>query len=320
MNTDIPRLSIVICTKGRPYLLRYCLDSLIAQSAPAASFEVVVVQNPASEAVTDLLTEYSQRLDALNGIVESRPGLSWARNAGWRAARGSIIAFLDDDAIAAPTWAERIIAAFASVSPTPSAVGGPIEPWYESTPPMWFRDAFETRSWGNAAGFLVGERAQTGFSGSNMAIQRKHLERLHGFSTDFGMVGQSLRLGEDAEFFSRLWTPASAFWYDPNIVIRHFTPSSHFRIAYRLRRSFKAGIATAHRRARIPGRVSCQILCPLFAIAKGIISLPLRLYLARSMPRTEAVMIGQTIASEMGHLVGVALSLASRRSREDREL
>ena len=72
---------------------------------------------------------------------QQQRGISGARNSGIAAARGAIIAFLDDDAIAAPDWLEQLLAGYSS--PNVLGVGGAIEPQWQGGRPRWFPPEFD---------------------------------------------------------------------------------------------------------------------------------------------------------------------------------
>ena len=86
MVDDRHEVSVIIPTLGRPTLAR-CRAALEGQTRPAD--EIIVV------------------------VDDDRRGAAWARNAGLRQAKGDLIAFIDDDAIAPPDWLERLIRALA---------------------------------------------------------------------------------------------------------------------------------------------------------------------------------------------------------------
>jgi glycosyltransferase involved in cell wall biosynthesis len=103
----VPRISVVIATRGRPELLRRCLSALLGQDIEAQAYEVVVVDDGPSEE-TRLVVE---NLAPAAGVPRLRylvpkygHGPAVARNAGWRAAYGDLIAFTDDDTIPEPNW------------------------------------------------------------------------------------------------------------------------------------------------------------------------------------------------------------------------
>lgn len=123
-------LSVVIPTNGRRQLLAVAIDSCLAQELPAGvACEILVVDNTPGGDVRDLVADTADA--RLRWIHAPRPGVSEARNAGVRAARGIYIAFLDDDEGAAPGWAAALLA------PTRQgavAVFGPVEPLFAVPP------------------------------------------------------------------------------------------------------------------------------------------------------------------------------------------
>jgi len=103
-----PEISILLPTCDRSALLETCLDALLRQRT-ARTFEVIVIDNaPQSGHSSELVTRFPH----VRLITEARRGLSYARNAGIRAARGEIVAFTDDDTQAVPDWLENLVAPF----------------------------------------------------------------------------------------------------------------------------------------------------------------------------------------------------------------
>lgn len=104
MNVHI---SVVVPTYRRPRLLERCLDALSRQDFPAARFEVVVADD-ARDSATWRVVARRQRDGAGPRVryvqARGRHGPAAARNHGWRAAAGEVIAFTDDDCVPAPDW------------------------------------------------------------------------------------------------------------------------------------------------------------------------------------------------------------------------
>jgi GT2 family glycosyltransferase len=109
------RVSVVVPTYRRPDLLGRCLAALVAQEFDPEGFEILVVDDAASE----------ETRRQVEGIASgSRPALRYlpadggrrgpaaARNLGWRRARGEIVAFTDDDCIPDPRWLAAGLGAF----------------------------------------------------------------------------------------------------------------------------------------------------------------------------------------------------------------
>lgn len=117
MTSGEPFVSVVVPTCRRPDLLARCLAALLAQDQPGDSFEILVSDDAAREQTRRQLnawmTRARERRIRLRYIAGAGArGPAAARNAGWRAARGVIIAFTDDDCIPAPDWLSKGVAAF----------------------------------------------------------------------------------------------------------------------------------------------------------------------------------------------------------------
>ena len=95
-------ISIVIPTLGRPAQLRRVLDHLDRQTAPADSFEVIVVADAKDTRGDELDDAVSGRRYSTRRLQAERPGASAARNVGWRAAAAPLVLFTDDDVFAEP--------------------------------------------------------------------------------------------------------------------------------------------------------------------------------------------------------------------------
>ena len=104
-----PTISVVIPSYKRVDLLKRCLQALETQSVPPESFEILVVDDVRCEDSRRFVQE-SARLHRDGPTLrymrpaEGTRGPAAARNAGWYAARGEIIAFTDDDTVPARDW------------------------------------------------------------------------------------------------------------------------------------------------------------------------------------------------------------------------
>ena len=108
----------MIATAGRRQCLPNCIASLRRQTY--RPLELVVVVGPSQDGSHDYASSLTDakvtRVDRLNA--------SFARNTGVRLASGDIIAFIDDDAIATPTWLEELVAVFEAEGSTCGGVAG----------------------------------------------------------------------------------------------------------------------------------------------------------------------------------------------------
>lgn len=122
LNPHTP-VSIVLPTCNRPDDLRRCLAALRAQRTERR-MEIVVIDNrPGPASPTPAVV---REFDDVCLIEEPRPGLSYARNAGFAAATGDILIAIDDDVTVPDGWLERLLAPFAR--PEVMAVTGQVLP------------------------------------------------------------------------------------------------------------------------------------------------------------------------------------------------
>lgn len=106
LNADV-RLSVVVATRNRADRLRSLLDALDGQTVGRDSFEVVVINDGSTDSTARLI---DGRADLV--ITHERAtGPAIARQAGWKAAAGDLIAFTDDDCRPEPDWLEHALAA-----------------------------------------------------------------------------------------------------------------------------------------------------------------------------------------------------------------
>ncbi len=117
-------ISVIIATRNRAELLRNALSSLARQTR--FPDEVVVVDNASTDATGEVALSF-QGLLKLKLVREDRAGVPHARNAGLRTASGDVVAFIDDDCEAEPSWLAEIERPFLR-DPYVVAAGGSLIP------------------------------------------------------------------------------------------------------------------------------------------------------------------------------------------------
>lgn len=104
---DPPFISVIIPTFGRPRQLGECLDALASQTWPRDRFEVVVVDDGSPMPLEHVVDRYRDRL-GLRLVRQENSGPAAARNVGATVARGSLLAFTDDDCLPESGWLEAL--------------------------------------------------------------------------------------------------------------------------------------------------------------------------------------------------------------------
>ena len=225
-----PRCSVVVCTRERPNDLRRCLNSLAIQDHP--NFAVWVIDNaPTNGSTRQVAESLGTDLD-IHYVVEPRPGLSRARNAGLRAElEGDVVAWLDDDEIADPLWLSELARAFDKRPEIVAASGAVVPAELHTSAQVWF-EQFGGHSKGR--GFTADEFSPHTWSeqhplyplppfgvGANMAFRTKALRRLGGFDEALG-AGTPAQGSEDTKMFTDLLREGDTVAYRPSAVTRHF--------------------------------------------------------------------------------------------------
>lgn len=215
-----PRLSVIICTRERPDDLERCLAALARQTV--GPLDIVVVDNAPR---TGRTREAAERA-GVRYVLEPRPGLNRARNAGLRSAMSDWIAYTDDDAVPDPDWAEVLLEALAD--PRVGGAAGIMLPLELETEAQHL---FE-RYLGGEAGRRHAQRrrvfeppfspagaGQVG-AGANMAFRRAALDSVGPFDEAFD-GGTRTRSGGDTEMFARLIAAGWTLVYEPRARVLH---------------------------------------------------------------------------------------------------
>lgn len=242
---QLPRASVIVCTCNRAPLLAQACESLLAQDYPEDLWELIVVDNGSSDDTLEVAERLAAaRPDLVRVLQEPRAGLSRARNAGIRAARGEIVAFADDDAFPVPGWLRELV--LTMLSHDALAAGGPVEPIFQGELPSWFHDLFlpYLAVWepGDEPRLL---RYNDYPRGNNMALRREVFARFGEFSPDLGRVGGSLLSCEETELCLRIERGGGRIVYAPGARIRHVTAAARITSEWLARRFLAQGRSEA---------------------------------------------------------------------------
>jgi GT2 family glycosyltransferase len=180
-NVPWPGVSVVVCSYNGARTIRDTLEGMRALDYP--NFEVIVVNDGSTDATPHIASEYDVRL-----ISTENRGLSSARNTGWQAATGEIVAYIDDDAYPDPHWLKYL--AYAFITTDHVGIGGP-----NIAPPG---DGPIADCVANAPGgpvhVLLTDTLAEHIPGCNMAFRRDALAEIDGFDPRYRAAGDDVDL------------------------------------------------------------------------------------------------------------------------------
>jgi glycosyltransferase involved in cell wall biosynthesis len=225
---NAPFVSVIVCTRDRPDLLRTCLPALLTLHYP--SYEIIVVDNaPGSDATARLIEHEYDAERRLRYVREEQPGLSSARNRGLIEARGSIVAYTDDDGVVDAEWLVELVGGFQAAEDVACVTGVVLPFELETTSQIWFEE-YVGRSWSSKwfKQRIFGRDTQrpnpfqagVWGHGASMAFTKAFLLSIGGFDLALGAGSMALS-GEDTEAFHQVIQRGRELVFTPTAVVFH---------------------------------------------------------------------------------------------------
>ena len=245
-----PEISVVVCTytARRWEVLSAGIAALQAQTLAPHEILVIVDHEPA------VLQRVAGELRGTVALPSTGPpGLAGSRNTGAHAATGSIVAFIDDDALPEPDWLERLAAPYED--PQVAAVGGGIFPRWSAERPAWFPPEFDWVVGCTYRGLPQTRATVRNLIGANMSFRSAVFEQLEFFPGLGHAHGRSLG-GEETDFCIRLTKlfPDSRIVYEPDACVQHHVPPERAQFSYFLQRCYSEGVSKGVLAGRVGSR------------------------------------------------------------------
>ncbi len=219
-------ISIIIATKGRKQGLQKLFGSLgRLDGCLEAQPEIIVVNNAddgaAEQAVSALIEEFRDGLGEVRCLrekdaVSPRPKCR-GHNFAIREARGSILAFIDDDVEVTPGWL-KAVRGFFSRHPYDAMQGAILVPPAFQEDKEFYKvwNRYRTIPYINYGPEIMEIYTLTG---PNMVIKKEVFDRVGFFDERLG-PGRS-GMSEDVEFAQRMLSSGKRIGYEPNAAVYH---------------------------------------------------------------------------------------------------
>lgn len=199
------RATIQLCTYNRAHLLERVLDACFEQTAPANSYEVVLVNDGSSDSTPDVIARARARATCRFEVIDQQnSGLAKGRNAGIARASGERIIFIDDDVLPLPNFVEEHLRSH-DAHPKAIVRGGAInvESFDDLPPPVWKLKDYS----GNY------------FWTTNVSVPLVTIRAIGGFNETFSEYGW-----EDIDVGLRLRFGGVKAVFNPKALVYHWKP------------------------------------------------------------------------------------------------
>ena len=242
------RISVVTSTysKARLSELQDLLRSIRMQGCDIET--LCVVEGPPE--LASEVRNMAKRAQVKVEIIHSKDHMSAgsARNLGLRSSRGTIVAFVDDDADFGPAWAQELVSSYSD--PRVVGVTGPIIPRYEKLEMNWFPKELQWIV--GCSGLVDSDVAKYVFAinGTNASFRREAIIGI-GYPEHIGAefdakkkLGRSEwhQWGEEGYVsFQVLRKTGGRILYNPRVLVNHKVPNFKVSPAFIIQRSYQVG-------------------------------------------------------------------------------
>jgi GT2 family glycosyltransferase len=222
-----PLVTVVIATRDRPERLGRCLRAVLDLDYPC--LEILVIDSASRDGRTRAVVDAAG--ERVGYLREARPGLSRARNRGLREAKGTVIAFTDDDMLVDRRWVRALVHALWRWPEAACVTGLYLPGRLETAEEVWFdRHVGGDRGFERRVFDLNGDRSPgplypyapgiLGGGGGNIAFRTDVLREIGGFHVGLG-AGTPTCGGEDLHIVLSILTAGHQVAYEPAAIIRH---------------------------------------------------------------------------------------------------
>lgn len=231
-------ISIIICTYNRDKFLYDALQHVAVNNFPTENYEIVLINNNSTDNTESECQRFEKNFPQINFryFVETKQGLSHARNRGIDESRGNILVFLDDDSFVKSDYLEKLQQNLFR-HPEAMAFGGKISPLFESgETPKWL--CKWTYSWVSAidkGNEVIPFEGNSYPIGANMGFRKSCIAECGNFNPELGRTKKNMMGGEEKDIFNRLKEKQMPILYFPDIQVEHVIPPQRTTTDYIIR-------------------------------------------------------------------------------------
>jgi glycosyltransferase involved in cell wall biosynthesis len=180
-SADI-RFSVIIPTINRSDILRQAIEALCRQENPGCIYEIIAVDNGSTDNTRDTVGHLAGKSAVpITYLLEPKSGSHFARNTGFKAARGEILGLIDDDVIVDTQWVRNITRVYEN--PEVSCAGGKLTlRWIHGTPPDWIGPFKEVLGEINHGDRLIELEYPSMINAGNFSIRKDMLFKVGGYN------------------------------------------------------------------------------------------------------------------------------------------
>ena len=237
-------VSVIVCTNRNDRYQDFIdgVNSLLSQTY--RDTEIIVVVDGNKELYKRIVEYHKSNLNTNLKILlnQENLGLSESRNRGIKEAKGDIIAFFDDDAVADKDWINELVKMY--IEHDAIAVGGKLLPKWIAKKPNFLPEEYYWLIGATHKGFPEKITEVRNTFGSNISFKANVIKALGGFKREMGIKEgkRGFLQGEEVELCARMRHKfGRGVIYNPRAVVHHKIFDYRIKLQFLLKRAFWQG-------------------------------------------------------------------------------
>jgi mycofactocin glycosyltransferase len=203
-----PMISVIIPVQNRPDEIRACIEALLRLDYPREKLEILVVDDASTDHTPEVVSEFPVTLIRLPKNKQA----PFCRNLGARRASGEILAFIDSDCLASPSWLKKLVPVF--IDRSVAAVGGKVDSYDDGKGLDRYEQVMSSLNRGDGPRRSSKQDPFFYVPSCNLLVRKKVFLSVGGFR-------EELVVGEDVDLCWRLQDQGHPLEYRPVGTVYH---------------------------------------------------------------------------------------------------